>query len=277
MKKFIVFALTAILIVSFSAVFVSAEATNVAAGKTYTYTGVMKDDAGNALYPDANNKLTDGVTGEKADIGYGSPVWVGINSNSTDTVDGTNTIIVDLGSVTEGITNFRFVAEEVVGPGIGKPLSVEVLVSTDNSEFTSVGTAEGEILIDAEDATDVTNGIYEFAIPAAGEQSAQYIKFIVTHDKSWVFVSEVEVYTGGESGDPVSEDASEDASAVSEADSEDDTSPAATDSVADDDSEAVSADESKAEDGMSTGVIIIIVAVAVVIIGGGIFIATKKK
>ena len=292
MKKLIVFALAAILVVSLSAVFVSAAETNVAAGKSYTYTGQYTNpETGQISYPDnaSNSKLTDGVKGAAGDITYNSQVWVGLNwkgegadcadANWTASTVAINSIVVDLGQVTDGLTRFALNTQEC-GSGINAPKTVEVQISDDNSSFTKLGNATGTMTISKNDAGNPTFGIYEYSYTASEEKSARYVKFVITHGGAWTFVSEVEVFKGGETADPVSDDESEEP--ISDDESEEPTSDEASSEAPTDTSPAVSdtsKDESKAgdKDGLGTGAIAAIIAGVVVVVGGGAFLLKKKK
>lgn len=279
MRKIIVFALAAILIVALSATFVTAEATNVAAGKTYTYTGQL-----DTQYPDDGNELTDGTTGTAAEVGYASPIWVGVNTGGVGavTADKQNMVILDLGSVTEGITDFAFYAQEC-GGGIGFPATVEILVSDDNAAFTSVGEATKEFLVDLKDAANPTYGIYKYSLNSA-ETSARYVKFLITHaTATWVFISEVEVKTGGTAGTTSTATSAAESAVESEDDSSEPTNESST--VAADDSDEASDtskaavdDSSEDEDGgIDTWVIVGIAAGVVAIIAIVVIVIKKKK
>lgn len=276
MKKIIVFALVAILVVALSASFVSAAATNVASGKTYTYTGAL-----DTQYPDSGNELTDGTTGTAADVGYGAALWLGLNLGGTggNAAAKQNEIVLDLGSVTEGITDFKLVAEECTG-GIFAPSNVEVLVSSDKTTFTSIGDATQAFTVNKNDAANPTYGIYEYSLNSA-ETSARYVKFLITNGTgNWVFVSEVEVYTGGTAG-TTSTTESEEASSAAE--SVDDSEPAAsnassaTSSTADNSSKVTANESSEAEEGGMDPLVIAGIAVGVIAIIAIVVVVTKKK
>ena len=287
MKKLIVFALVAILVVSMSALFVNAAETNVAAGKSYTFTGAAE----NGDYPDTGNKeLTDGVKGALSDIGYQSAIWTGLNwkgigavcadTTWSATTIAINEIVVDLGSVTEGLTRFAVTTQDC-GSGINKPKKIEVMISNDKTNFTSLGNTTSTKTVDKANAEFPDYGIYEYSYTASAEQSARYVKFVVTHGNAWTFISEVEVFTGGSTVDPVSEDeTTDDPASTDESDDESKSAESVADTSAavSAESKAASTDESKDdEDGLSPAIIAAIIAGAIVVIGGGVYFATKKK
>jgi len=298
-KKLILFALAIFLIVSLSAMFVSAEETNVAAGKSYTYTGVHVDpDLNEVKYPDIGEKqLTDGEKGVKDDITYRADVWVGMSwggegaySNSSvwdaNTTIAQNSIVVDLGSVTDDLTRFTLITQDC-GSGIVRPKEVEVLISDDNSSFTSVGkvtASNATMIVDKQDADNPEYGIYEYSYTASEAKSARYVKYTVTHGGGWLFVSEVEVYSGGETAEPTSEDPGDeseepgDESAESE-ESGDESVESEDESKESDESDepSSSAESEPDEDGLSTGAIAGIAAAALVVIGGIVYFVARKK
>lgn len=294
MKKLLVLAMALILIVSLCAVFASAEAKNVAAGKTYTTTGIHKNDDGSTPYPDTNSKeLTDGVLPAKADVGYTSQMWVGFNIGGekfgTD-VEGHSTITVNLGSAVSGIKAFKLYSEEC-GSGISAAEEVEVLVSSDNKTFTSVGKSKGKMTISADNAAEPTFGIYEYTVAPAAASTAQYVKFSIKHKTNWVFVSEVEALTGDVEVTPTSEPTVEseaESTAVSDETVADNSAPESATSTEVESSVASAADstvsvtsdtESKEgnEGGIGTWGIVGIIAGVAVVVGGGIFLVTRKK
>jgi hypothetical protein len=99
MKKIIAVVLTVLMIIPLGIVFSSAEATNIASGKTYEFTGAYTDGTGKLWYPDTDNKeLTDGIKSiNMSDIGYSEatlPLWVGINT--TESVQTRRTLLTIL-------------------------------------------------------------------------------------------------------------------------------------------------------------------------------------
>ena len=205
MKKIIAIILASLLVIPLGLVFVSAAETNIAAGKSYTFTGKYTNpETGVVSYPDTDDKeLTDGVIGTKDDVGYGSPIWVGLNWKGENTIVNTekwdettisiNSITVDLGSVKDKLTRFVVYAEDC-GSGINKPKSVKIYISNDGTNFTSVGTAAETLFVDAEIAANPTFGIYAYTVALTAAVEARYVKYEITHGGAWTFVSEVEVY-----------------------------------------------------------------------------------
>ena len=80
MKKLLAIMLAARLVIPLGVVFTSAEESNIAAGKSYTFTGKYTDSNQVVLYPDSgDSELTDGTIGTKDDIGYSPAIWTGLN------------------------------------------------------------------------------------------------------------------------------------------------------------------------------------------------------
>ncbi|HAN21720.1 MAG: hypothetical protein A2Y15_00545 [Clostridiales bacterium GWF2_36_10] len=179
--------------------------TNIALGKSYSLTGIYIDP--NPMYDDPDKtKFTDGVIGTIQDIGYASPIWVGLNwkgegaSNEDDTFY-YNTITVDLGKKEKNLSKFTLYAE-VCESIIEKLKSISVYVSTDNDIFTNIGDAVESRIIDAQDLTNPHNGIYSYTLNLLNFTEARYVKFKINQVTSWVFASEVEIYqTSGDLAD----------------------------------------------------------------------------
>ena len=198
MRKIIAVVLTVLMIIPLGIVVSSAEATNVARGMTYEFTGAFTDSSsGKVLYPDIDNKqLTDGVKSETMDdFGYSPELWVGLNINgaNADKDNSLNYIVVDLGEKKTNLTQFVVYTEEYKGPGILKPKSIEVFVSDDNSNFTSIGKIEEPVkTLDFPGTDNAADGLYKYVLN--GNASGRYVKFLIHHGSNWCFVSEVEVY-----------------------------------------------------------------------------------
>ncbi len=221
MKKLIAFVLVAMLIIPLGLLFSTAEETNVAAGKDYTYTGQYYENEV-LKYPDIGGvQLTDGVRGTKDNISYLDEVWVGMSwggegsernqTNWDENVIAKNFIVVDLGSVTDDLTRFSLFSVECAN--VPRVKGVEVLISDNNTDFTSVGSVSidnADMVVDLEDNDHPEYGIYEYSVSANEAKSARYVKFTITHKGGWAFASEVEVYQGsGGTGDESSDDVSE--------------------------------------------------------------------
>jgi cobalamin biosynthesis Mg chelatase CobN len=307
MKKLIVLALSALLAVSLCAIFVSAEETNVALGKTYTYTGALEAN-GKVQYPDDGNKeLTDGVYGKvEGDVNYPAAMWVGMNQGGKDVVANSKTteITVNLGKSVSGITKFTLNALHSGAEGIVAPAEVKVSVSADGSTYKDVGTMTSKKTVakPGNDDKSKDNGIYDFTLSSA-EQTAQYIKYTIKLNGAWAFISEVGAYTGAAANtstpanntsseqaatssaassaaasSAVASSAASSAAASSAANSSKAASSAAASSAANSSKAASSTTaSSESSEGLGTPAIIGIVAGAVVVIGVVVFLILKKK
>jgi hypothetical protein len=214
---------------------------NVALGKKYALTGIYTDpNSGKEMYGDSEVlKLTDGVTGSKEDITYVSPVWVGLNigGKDADKDQTSTTVTVDLKKTEENLSQFTVYAEECEG-GVGAPKWVEVFVSEDNENYSSLGTLNHKIIIRADtnesssaegsgvpDDRAQKYGIYYHSLELTDGVRARYVKFEITHSVNWVFVSEVEVLQTQstpkqtESESESSQSASEESKTISQAES----------------------------------------------------------
>lgn len=205
-KKIIAVFVAALLVIPLFCIFTSAAETNIAQGKSYTFTGKYVDSNQKVLYPDASGKeLTDGVMGStKEDCAYSKDIWVGLNwkgentecnsqSWNKDTTISINYITVDLAAVKSSLTRFVLYATQY-SDGVDKPKSVEVFVSSDGNNYNSVGTATETKFVDAENSSNPTYGIYAYTVAPSTAASARYVKFKITHSGPWTHVSEVEVY-----------------------------------------------------------------------------------
>ena len=182
----------------------SREEENLAAGKSYTFTGIYRSPETNeAHYSDNENyKLTDGVIGSVSDIGYNSDIWVGLNWKGEgafceDTTWSANTIAInsitiDLES-SEDVYLFSLFIEDV-GSGIHKPKSVEVFISEDNINYTSIGSTQAKFIVEAKNYDNTSYGMYVYWLALSEAVTARYVKFVITHGGAWTFVSEVEIY-----------------------------------------------------------------------------------
>ena len=202
-KKSISFVLTLCMVLSLFATFVipaSAEATNLAAGKTYTITDQFRaggkevnwgyDPNAPISYPDDGVKLTDGTTAP-ADNSLQDAAWAGFNHNTPSYKEQeypSHKITVDLGAVCDIDSASIYLATRQVGNGAGIDYTysfVSVKVSEDGETWTDAGYVEiGD--------TVVTDELVA-KIDIEADVSAQYVQFRLTRG-GWLFVSEVEVY-----------------------------------------------------------------------------------
>lgn len=157
---------------------------NLALGKTYTISSLYPTTE-TANYPDEGGKtLTDG-TKIPASSGYSEACWAGFNISTADyQANGYATITVDLGEKTDCSKFVIYSGSEMIGSGIKGIKSLEILVSDDGKEFTSIGTA---------DAVDTTSEPY-ITVEVLKATSARYIQFRFVGGANWMFISEVEVY-----------------------------------------------------------------------------------
>lgn len=294
MKKIAVLLMVLAFVVSVCMVVPSAASTNVAAGKTYTYTGQYKDN-GVYKYPDndTKTKLTDGEVADVSVLGFSSTLWIGMNwlgdgaNNGGAVVGGpaptsaSNKIVIDLGEVTSDLTKFSINTEEVGGAGIKIPKSVKVSISDTNGNFKNLGTAKKNLVEakpGANATTDKDNGIYEFSLILSEATSGRYVCFTIDHSTAWVFISEAQVIKGDPGSDPTEESSeatvSNESSQTSSA-AVSDTSSTATSSTT---NSTVSGNESESQNpDNNTTLYIVIGVVAVVVIGAVLFFSLKKK
>ncbi len=174
------------------------EGTNVAAGKAYTTSLLYRqrnvdpwdyDETADIAYPDTDNKeLTDGVVAEAVTSGeslYTAAEWIGLHGRCPDyeTNGGFAYVTVDLGEKTDVKGVKVYVGCGIVGGGISAPSSVEIMVSDDGENWTSVAAAFPANLAD-------TN-VECVEIPCA--VNGQYVQVRFTSG-GWIFVSEVEIF-----------------------------------------------------------------------------------
>ncbi|MBQ3229834.1 MAG: discoidin domain-containing protein [Clostridia bacterium] len=170
--------------------------TNIAKDKAYTASQLYQQggaevewnwsDTAPIAYPDEDGKsLTDGVIAA-ADSSYDESVWAGFHAKCPDYVtNGYGSITIDLGEVTAitGVVFHNGTQGLGAAAGISAPTGVEVFVSEDGDNFTSVGSATPL------NAADISCEATEIACSA----NARYVQVRFTA-QGWAFVSEVEVF-----------------------------------------------------------------------------------
>jgi hypothetical protein len=164
--------------------FVSADATNLAAGKEVANATV---NVANANYC-AN--LTDGVIADAISTENG--VWFGYLYNK-DKPENANTAengiaipTIDLGAVTE-LSSARIHIVDQADWGICAPDSIVAQVSNDGENFTDVATV-----------TEFESGVTWVEFDLSG-QSAQYVRLAIDLSTTWFFLDEIEIY-GADAG-----------------------------------------------------------------------------
>ena len=188
--------------------FVSAEDTNLAAGKSYTTTAIFTTD-GVQNWPDEDGvTLTDGIKAA-SDAGYDDPSWVGFNKQSSD-YDASEggfgaTTVIDLGASSD-LSKLAFQAWGG-DAGISVPYWVNLYVSADGETYTQAGYLE----INPDNAAAGVNA-YEMDL----DVTAQYVK-VCFYGYGWIFIDEIEIYgsAAAAGGDEPSDDPSDEPSVPS--------------------------------------------------------------
>ena len=193
MKKTLATLLVVALVASLCGVmFVSAEATNLVAGKTYTISEQFRmsnvtwgyDESFPISYPDDNYELTDGLLPEAV---YSEAGWMGFNQQTpAQTERGYAFVTFDLGAVCD-LDSFDYVNLKNKGSGIQPAHTVEIYVSNDGENYELAGskvfeTEEFDAL--ADDASH--------KISIALDVSARYVQMRAV-SYGWNFLGEIEI------------------------------------------------------------------------------------
>ena len=254
MKKFLATFLAVALAAVACCVFVSAEDTNIAQGKTYTTLGIyLLETDTQPIYIDEEGKtLTDGVKATEG-LAYQDPLWVGFNMNSPDAQEngGVCEVEINLGGDAK-VSGFavEVYLPETAGAGISAPSKVEFFYSADGEEWTSAG--EGTL------TENGSQSVVALDLDAAVD--AKYVKAELV-PTGWLFISEIEVTgTMGAGTTDESETESEAASSAAPVES----SAAATSSAA-----------SSTPPTSDAGILAVVVLAAVAVIGAAVVV--KKR
>ena len=158
----------------------------VSVGKTYSYTAANRGDS----WDDDGKKMTDGAKGS-AD-GGDTAKFSGWGGHTT--VD----IVVDLGGNVASDT-FRIYTAYKKDWGINYPMNLEISVSNDNVNFTSVGSTAVRNLTCSGTDTETDWYMYTMTLKTKTVRTERYIKFTVTpnEDTNHVWLEEVEVASAG--------------------------------------------------------------------------------
>ena len=174
------------------------EGENVAAGKAYTTSLLYRqrnvdpwdyDETADIAYPDTDNKeLTDGVVAEAVTSGdylYNAAEWIGLHGRCPDyeTNGGFAYVTVDLGAKTDIKGVKVYVGCGIIGGGIAAPTAVEIMVSDDGENWTSVTAAFP--------ANPADTNVECVSLPCTA--NGQYVQVRFTSG-GWIFVSEVEIF-----------------------------------------------------------------------------------
>ncbi len=187
MKKTLAMVLAVALVSALCCVlFVSAEETNLAAGKSYTTTAIFEETPGVQNWPDEEGKtLTDGAKAA-ADGGFSDPAWVGFNKQSPDydaSDNGSGAVtLIDLGAVAD-LSSLKLQAYGGEA-GISVPYWVNVYASVDGENYEYAGSLDTK-------PDNATKGINAFTVELNG--TAQYVK-VCLYGYGWIFVDELEIY-----------------------------------------------------------------------------------
>ena len=193
MKKTLATLLVVALVASLCGVmFVSAEATNLVAGKTYTISEQFHQNPTNwgydenypAAYPDENYELTDGKLPEAS---FGDAAFMGFNQQTPPQAErGYAFVKFDLGAVCD-LDELSYYTHKDSGSGIQAPHTVEVYVSDDGENYELAGskTYEGD---DHKNMEDKVNHDVAIALDA----SARYVEVRFV-SSGWCFLGEIEI------------------------------------------------------------------------------------
>lgn len=168
---------------------------NLALDKSYVTSAIYAPE-GIPLYPDENGvTLTNGKI-SSANSMYDDDAFVGFNINSDDyKTNGYSYITVDLGKVYAVDKFVANVATEYnADAGIYAPSEVTVYVSEDNKTWKKAG------FVNPVDTNNVST--IAATVELDKSVSARYVQFRLVAKKSWMFVSEVEVYEGAPVTEP---------------------------------------------------------------------------
>lgn len=156
----------------------TAEAVNVALGKSYTYATLEPA----AAYPDDGNvKITDGS------YAYSWGDMVGFPDPTANPV-----VIVDLGERVEGITRVAGLFMRSFASAVNLPFSLVVSVSDDGEAYTTVGLAARTVPEPI--MNELINSVYwqDLENPVAG----RFVKVEVRARTAWTMLAEIVVQTG---------------------------------------------------------------------------------
>ncbi|MBQ8896522.1 MAG: hypothetical protein IJY88_07005 [Clostridia bacterium] len=161
--------------------------TVLSTGKSYTATNVTRGDD----FDDDGKRLTDG---SKSNADGGTNAYSGFGASTE--------IVVDLGSVQKTDTYSAYLAAGKWGIDFPHSIYVEVLVSTDNQNFTKAASSSAAMQISGTGVYDSGWSNYILTATSDKQVDARYVKFAFKNYDSdgakYIWIDEIEVarYTG---------------------------------------------------------------------------------
>ncbi len=157
---------------------------NVALGKTYVASEPFTATPPQMGYQDIDgHELTDGVRFSGSDL-YAT-CWHAFDYRKYTETNGEGQVVIDLGSVTEGLIEFRAEMINYSTSGIDAPSYLKFCVSTDGVTYSEPVSARAK-----------GGNICDFVCKLSEPVSGRYVKMLVGRPLSGVFMfcSEIEVY-----------------------------------------------------------------------------------
>ena len=176
--------------------FVSADDTNLLAGKSYTISEQFRmsnvtwgyDETFPISYPDSGNELTDGYLPSDVEVDpYSADAWMAFNQQTPAQGErGYAYVQFDLGEATV-LSSTKIVALKDIPTGIQPAYEIEVLISEDGENYTLAGEYKPDA--DTHGAlTDLTVHTIEIEL----EGTARYVEYrFVSY--GWNFLGEIEL------------------------------------------------------------------------------------
>ncbi len=174
--------------------------TNIASSATYVTSDLYRqggaevqwgwDENAPVAYPDETGAtMTDGLLA--TELAYADPSWMGFHGKTPVYLEtGYHTITFNLGAATE-ITGVKvFSATDELTSGITAPASMELWVSDDGVEYTSLSTATPTNVATHDFGTELV----ELTVGAA-PVTTQFIQIRIVSGDAFSFISEVEIYS----------------------------------------------------------------------------------
>lgn len=207
MKKNLIFLLVLVLMIPCFSLFVNAaEPVNVAEGKSYTV-DITDGTAGYGIpVPDDGSGFGDGIDAYRQRLTDG--VIAAEDGGLTGQIGAQSTAtaiyVIDLGSVVSGISKFNMDMYSIPSWGVGDAISVEYAVSTNGTDYTTVGTV---LRADAVSKGNTDFIGHDYILTLAAPQSARYVRMTASAT-NYVWSSEMQVFADNTIPDVSNEDTS---------------------------------------------------------------------